>query len=368
MEMEILPPIKKKPGRPIIISGPCSAETEAQVMKTAEQMAELNMDIDLFRAGIWKPRTRPNNFEGIGFKGLQWLKKVKETYGFKTTTEVANTQHVFEALKANIDVLWLGARTTVNPFSVQEIADALKGVDIPIFIKNPINPDLTLWIGAIERIYKAGINRIGVVHRGFSKFGHTIYRNVPQWQIPIELKREFPDMTIICDASHICGSRTHLYEVSQTALDLNYDGVMLESHFDPENAWSDAKQQVTPFQLKEEILQRLIVRDRDSTDALFIENIEDLRTRIDAIDKEIIHLLANRMEVSQLIGKYKKKNNIAVLQPSRWNEIIEKTMLQAEPLGLSEEFIGKMLKAIHQESINRQEIIMMGRTSEEKIK
>ena len=366
MEMHIQSPLEKPQDRPILITGPCSAESEEQVMKTAQMMADNNVPVDLFRAGIWKPRTRPNNFEGIGFEGLKWLKNVKDTYGYQITTEVANTQHVFEALKVGVDVLWLGARTTVNPFSVQEVADALKGVDIPVFIKNPINPDLGLWRGAIERIYQAGISKIGVVHRGFSKFGHTIYRNVPQWQIPIELKRNFPDLMMICDASHICGTREYLYEVSQTALDLQFDGLMLESHCDPTNAWSDAKQQVTPFDLKEQILDRLIMRsaDSDSID----DNIEDLRSRIDSIDKEIIQMMGNRIKVAQKIGEYKKKQNIAILQPARWNEIIESTMEQAKPLGLSEEFISRLLKAMHQESINHQEQIMQSGSSVKNVK
>lgn len=368
MEMNITTPLERPENRPILITGPCSAETEEQVMRTAQLLADLNTPIDLFRAGIWKPRTRPNNFEGIGFEGLKWLKKVKDTYGFKVTTEVANTQHVFEALKVGIDVLWLGARTTVNPFSVQEVADALKGVDIPVFIKNPINPDVELWKGAIERIYNAGITKIGLVHRGFSKFGHTIYRNVPEWQIAIEMKRTFPDMMMVIDSSHICGNRENLLEVSQTALDLNYDGVMLESHCDPANAWSDAKQQVTPFDLKELILDRLKLRNSGINDPVFHDNIEDLRGRIDALDKEIIQMMGNRMKISQKIGEYKRKNNIAVLQPDRWNEIIEKAMLQATPLELSEDFVSTLLRAVHQESINVQEKIMQSQSLNEQVK
>ncbi len=356
--MNIQTPFERIKDRPFLITGPCSAETEEQVLKVAQTMSDLQIPVDLFRAGIWKPRTRPNNFEGIGYEGLQWLKKVKEQYGYKVTTEVANANHVFEALKASIDVLWLGARTTVNPFSVQDVADALRGVDIPVFIKNPINPDLKLWMGAIERIYNAGITKIGVVHRGFSKHGHSIYRNVPLWQIPIEMRREFPDLFMICDSSHICGTREYLYEVSQTALDLNYDGLMLESHIDPDNAWSDAKQQVTPFDLKEKILSRLVMRDPGSDDQEFKANIEDLRTRIDSIDKELITMLANRMKISEEIGRYKSQNNIAILQADRWNEIIDKSMHQAGPLGLSEEFIGRFLKAVHQESINHQKAVM----------
>ncbi|MBK8503071.1 MAG: bifunctional 3-deoxy-7-phosphoheptulonate synthase/chorismate mutase type II [Saprospiraceae bacterium] len=365
--MDIKLPIPRPQNRPIIITGPCSAETEEQVMKTAQMIVDQNLEIDMFRAGIWKPRTRPGSFEGIGFEGLKWLKKVKDTFGFKITTEVANTQHVFDALKIGIDAVWIGARTTVNPFSVQEVADALKGVDIPVFIKNPINPDLELWKGAVERIYNAGITRIGLIHRGFSKFGNTIYRNVPEWQIPIELKRTFPDMMIIVDSSHICGNRELLLEVSQTALDLNYDGVMLESHCDPSNAWSDAKQQVTPFQLKEQIIDRLQMRHSGVGDQVFHHNIEDLRQRIDAIDKELIQMMGNRMKVSQKIGEYKKQNNIAVLQPDRWNEIIDKAMQMAGPLDLSEEFISKVLKAIHQESINHQERIMQGDRKNEQV-
>jgi len=367
MEMNIKHPLTKNPSRPLVITGPCSAETEEQVMKTAQMLVDNEVPVDLFRAGIWKPRTRPNNFEGIGFEGLRWLKQVKDTFGFSVTTEVANTQHVFEALKVGIDVLWLGARTTVNPFSVQEVADALKGVDIPVFIKNPINPDLGLWQGAIERIYNAGITRIGVVHRGFSEFGHTKYRNVPQWQIPIELKRNFPDLMMVVDASHICGTRENLYEVSQKALDLSFDGVMLESHCDPSKAWSDAKQQVTPFDLKEQILDRLILRKTGDDDPDFQHDIEDLRGQIDSIDREILLMMGNRVNVAKKIGTYKKQNNIAILQQSRWNEIIESTMKQAEPLGLSKEFVSKFLKAVHQESINHQEKIMQGDNTSQKV-
>ncbi len=356
--MTISTPIARPADRPIVITGPCSAETEEQVMKTAQMMADLNLEVDLFRAGIWKPRTRPNNFEGIGFEGLKWLKKVKETFGYKVTTEVANTQHVFDALKMGVDVLWIGARTTVNPFSVQEVADALKGVDIPVFIKNPINPDNELWRGAVERIYSAGITRIGLIHRGFSKFGHTIYRNVPEWQLAIDMKRLFPDIMLICDSSHICGNRENLLDVSQTSLDLKYDGVMLESHCDPDHAWSDAKQQVTPYQLKEQIISHLRMRRSGEDDPTFHDNIDELRRRIDSIDKEILQMLGNRMKVSKKIGEYKMQKNIAVLQPDRWNEIIEQTMELAKPLGLSEEFISRLLRAVHQESINHQKEVM----------
>ena len=357
MSITIQDPITKRADRPILITGPCSAETEHQMMRTAELMKEHDIPVDLFRAGIWKPRTRPNNFEGIGEKGLAWLKNVKATYGYKTTTEVANANHVDSALSADIDVFWLGARTTVNPFFVQEIADALKGNDVPVFIKNPINPDINLWKGAIERIYESGITKIGVVHRGFSTSGNTIYRNAPEWQIPIELKRTYPDIMMICDSSHICGNRSNLFEVSQTALDLNYHGVMLESHLAPDDAWSDAKQQVTPAELKL-IFDRLRMRDSGTDNILFHENIEDLRERIDAIDKEMLQMMSSRMDISRKIGQYKKINNIAILQQSRWNDIIDRSVQSAGSLDLSKEFISRLFKAIHQESINQQERVL----------
>ncbi|GAA5219571.1 chorismate mutase [Membranihabitans marinus] len=356
-----LKPIFENTDRPIQILGPCSAETEEQVLATAQQLKDANAKVDLFRAGIWKPRTRPNSFEGVGPEGLQWLKKVREQYGYKITTEVANTQHTFEALKAQVDVLWLGARTTVNPFSVQEVADALKGVDVPVLVKNPINPDLKLWMGAIERLYNVGITRIGAIHRGFSKFGKSVYRNTPQWQIALELKRNFPDIEIITDSSHICGNRTNLYEISQFALDLNIDGIMLETHPNPDEAWSDAAQQVTPKFLQENILSKLIVRKETETDPLFLHNIEDLRSQIDLIDKEVIQLFADRMNLAEKIGEYKKQNNIAIYQQGRWSDILEKAMEMAQPKGLSEEFINRILKAVHQESIDHQEKVMQGK-------
>ncbi len=346
--------------RPIIIAGPCSAETEEQVLEAARALAD--QKIDLFRAGIWKPRTRPNAFEGKGTLGLKWLKKVKEETGLKVTTEVANTQHVFEALKHGVDVFWLGARTTVNPFSVQEVADALEGVDVPVLIKNPINPDLNLWLGAIERIYKAGITRIGVIHRGFSYHGDMKYRNAPRWQIPIELKRQFPDLQIICDNSHISGNRELLAEVAQRALDLNYDGIMTEVHPQPDQAWSDAKQQITPFQFKE-LVDHLVVREPNTDDKNFLETLDHCRHEIDEIDEELMNLLGARMKLSDSIGKYKKRNNIAILQSSRWNAILEKAIAKGTSLGLSEEFVSVFLKAIHQESINHQAKVM----NEEKV-
>lgn len=341
--------------RPIIIAGPCSAETEEQVVQTAHELAKQN--IDLFRSGIWKPRTRPGSFEGVGATGLKWLKRVKEETGLKVTTEVAKAEHVYEAFKHNIDVLWLGARTTVNPFSVQEVADAIQGVDIPVMIKNPINPDLGLWIGAIERIYKAGVSRIGVIHRGFSYHGETPYRNVPRWQIAIELKRRFPDLAMICDNSHICGRRDTLFEVAQQAMDLNYDGIMTEVHPTPDEAWSDAKQQITPAQFKE-LVDRLVFRDPTTDNIEFLETLDHLRKEIDHIDNELFNLLTHRMELSDSIGQYKKRNNISILQSSRWNEILETMSAKGEAKGLSKDFVTTVLRAIHQESINRQEAIM----------
>lgn len=341
--------------RPFLIAGPCSAESEEQVLETAHKL--VGKGVDLFRAGIWKPRTRPGSFEGVGTVGLKWLKKVKEEVGLKVTTEVANKQHVFEALKYGIDVVWLGARTTVNPFSVQEVADALEGIDIPVLIKNPINPDLSLWIGAIERIYKAGIRRIGVIHRGFSSFGNSKFRNDPMWQIPIELMRRFPNLTIICDNSHICGRRDILAEIAQKSMDLNFDGLMTETHPNPDEAWSDAKQQITPdvyLQMISELVYRVPTTDNQQ----FLQNLDDLRGHINNLDNELLTLLGKRMEVAEQIGLYKKQNNISILQPTRWNEILQKAIHKGANHGLSGEFIQKFLRAIHEESINHQEKVM----------
>jgi chorismate mutase len=355
MEMTFRPILPKPKGRPILIAGPCSAETEEQVLRTARELA--TQDIDLFRAGIWKPRTRPGAFEGVGVEGLRWLRRVKEETGMKVTTEVANTQHVFEALKYGIDVLWLGARTTVNPFSVQEVADALKGVDVPVIVKNPINPDLKLWMGAIERIHKAGITRIAAIHRGFSYHGDTKYRNVPRWQIAIELKRRFPDLQLFCDNSHICGNRHMLREVAQKALDLNYDGLMTEVHPDPDNAWSDAEQQITPTHFGE-LLRALVLRELTTDDPEFLETLDHLRHEIDEIDEDLLNLLGRRMDLAEAIGRYKKRNNIAILQTDRWNEILERGLSKGKLKGLSEEFVSVLLRAIHQESINHQVRVM----------
>ncbi|MCB0640807.1 MAG: bifunctional 3-deoxy-7-phosphoheptulonate synthase/chorismate mutase type II, partial [Phaeodactylibacter sp.] len=348
-------PVFEDKKRPIIIAGPCSAETEEQVLQTAHALS--SQPVDLFRAGIWKPRTRPNSFEGVGTVGLSWLRRVKQETGLKVTTEVANREHAFEALKYGIDVLWLGARTTVNPFSVQEVADAIQGVDIPVLVKNPINPDLKLWIGAIERMYKAGITRIGVIHRGFSYHGETKYRNVPRWQLPIELKRQFPDLQIICDNSHICGRRDTLLAVAQKAMDLNFDGIMTEVHPTPDEAWSDAMQQITPAQFQE-LQESLIVRKATTRDTEFLQNLDHLRHEIDEIDDELLNLLSTRMKLAEHIGEYKKRNNISILQPTRWNEILEAAVQKGQLKGLSEGFITTLLRAVHEESIKHQEQVM----------
>jgi chorismate mutase len=343
-------------GRPFLISGPCSAETEEQVMETARELAQIK-EVSIFRAGIWKPRTRPNSFEGVGVTGLKWLRKVKQETGLMVGTEVANEKHVYEALKYGMDMLWIGARTSVNPFTVQEIADALKGVDVMVFVKNPINPDIELWIGAIERIAKAGIQRMAAVHRGFSTYEKTTYRNQPNWQLPIELRRRIPDLPIICDPSHIAGTREYIYEISQKAMDLNFDGLMIESHINPETALSDASQQITPNELRE-LLFRLILRSPSTSDPKLLDVLGELRQQIDIYDDHLIDLLEQRMKVSETIGRYKKENNITILQSARWDEIVKRAMIKGKAKGLSNELIDTIFKAVHQESINRQMKIM----------
>ncbi|EJF09720.1 prephenate dehydrogenase [Pontibacter sp. BAB1700] len=342
--------------RPLVISGPCSAETEEQVMETCQQLAATSK-VDVLRAGIWKPRTRPNNFEGIGTVGLEWLRKAKETTGMKIAVEVANKQHVEDALKYGVDILWIGARTTVNPFSVQEIADALQGIDVPVLVKNPINADLELWIGALERLSGAGITKLGAIHRGFAKYGETRFRNAPQWQLPIELKRRMPDLPMICDPSHICGNRELLAEISQQAMDLNYTGLMLESHIDPDKAWSDAKQQVTPERLAE-IIDGLVLRNGYGGKVEVDDTLQELRSQVDQFDSELFTLLSQRMQVVENIGRYKKENKLTILQASRWNDVLERSFERGEKLGLSRDFIHKYLKAVHQESIHHQSAIM----------
>ena len=340
---------------PLVIAGPCSAETEEQVLKIAHELK--NSDVSIFRAGIWKPRTRPGGFEGVGAIGLKWLQKAKAETGLLMATEVANAVHVKLALEHDIDVLWIGARTTVNPFAVQEIADALAGTDKIVLVKNPVNPDLALWIGGIERLYNAGIKKLGAIHRGFSTYEKTKYRNIPEWQIAIELQSRFPDLVLICDPSHITGRRDMIQEVSQQALDLNYDGLIIETHTDPENAWSDAAQQVTPKVLKQ-IFENLKVKKTSVETDGYNTEIMNLRANIDIADSKILEILGNRMKIAEQIGALKKINNVAVLQNKRWNEILGRMILGGEEKGLSEEFILRLFKAIHQESIAHQEKII----------
>lgn len=340
---------------PLVIAGPCSAETEDQVLKIAHDLKDT--DVNYYRAGIWKPRTRPGNFEGVGAIGLKWLQKVKEETGLKTATEVANRAHVDLALEHDVDLLWIGARSTVSPFIVQEIADALEGTDKIVLIKNPVNPDLSLWLGAVERLYSADIKNLGVIHRGFSTYEKTKYRNIPEWQMAIELQSKFPDLPIINDPSHITGKRDMIFDVSQTALDLNFDGLMIETHHDPDNAWSDAAQQVTPKRLVQ-IMDDLRIRKETDQEAEYNSKLSNLRAQIDVIDNQIIDILGKRMKVSGGIGTLKKQKNVAVLQTNRWNAILGKMILEGESQGLSEEFVLRMFKAIHQESINHQEKII----------
>ncbi len=350
--------------RPIVMAGPCSAETEEQVLSTAKELSEFG--IRIFRAGIWKPRTRPSAFEGVGREGLPWLKKVKEQYGMLTAVEVANVKHVYESLKAGIDILWIGARTSANPFAVQEIADSLRGVEIPVMVKNPINPDIELWIGALERLNHAGIKKLAAIHRGFSVYTKSLYRNNPQWQVPIELRRRIPKLPIITDPSHICGSRDLLFEISQKALDLSFDGLIIESHINPDKALSDAKQQLKPCALNE-LIENLILRKSDIENTMLMTSIEELRNEIDKYDDKILDIFELRMKVAEKIGEYKKKNSITILQSTRWDELLHKRIESAAKKGLSEEFIIKVFRAIHQESINVQTRIMNAiRMDEEK--
>lgn len=342
--------------RPLIISGPCSAETEEQVVETATQLAKTGK-VDLLRAGIWKPRTKPGMFEGNGIVGLPWLAKAKKLTGMPVTVEVATAKHVDDALKFDVDMLWIGARSTVNPFSVQEIADALRGVDVPVLIKNPIHPDLELWSGAIERLQKVGVKQVGMIHRGFSSYGNTEFRNAPMWHLPIEMKRRYQGMPLICDPSHICGNRSLLQSVAQKSIDLDFDGLMLESHIDPDNAWSDAKQQVTPERLLE-LLNDLVWRHESTTEQEFITALTTLREQINQVDDELMTLLGQRMKLSDQIGEYKKNNDITILQTNRWNEILERAFQTGEKLGLSKEFITRYFDAVHLESIQHQNKIM----------
>lgn len=340
--------------RPLIISGPCSAETEDQLMETARQLADTGK-VQLLRAGIWKPRTKPGMFEGVGTPGLAWLANAKKETGLPFAVEVATAAHVEDALTYGADVLWIGARTTVNPFSVQEVADALRGVDIPMLIKNPINADLELWSGAIERLEKAGLQHTGMIHRGFSSYGNTHYRNAPMWHMPIEMKRRYPGKMMICDPSHISGNRVLLLPVSQKSIDLDFDGLMIESHIDPDNAWSDAKQQITPERLSE-MLDELVWRVNNEEE--HITELTLLRERIDRIDDELLSLIGERMQIADSIGEYKKENNLTILQAERWNEILDRALAKGTALNLSREFMVKYFDAVHMESIDHQNKIM----------
>lgn len=351
--MEDILPLKingQELDRPIIISGPCSAETEEQVMSTARELSQNG--IKIFRAGIWKPRTKPGGFEGVGVPGLAWLKRVKEETGMATSTEVATRAHVEAALEAGVDLLWIGARTSANPFAMQEIADALaegKAQDVPVLIKNPVNPDLELWIGAIQRIYNAGLRRLGAIHRGFSSYGKHLYRNLPQWHIPIELRRRMPNLPIICDPSHIGGKRELVAPLSQQALDMGFDGLIIESHCEPDSAWSDKSQQVTPDVLNY-ILNTLVLRSETQS----TENLTLLRQQIDTIDNDLLETLNKRMRVSREIGQYKKEHRMPVLQAARYDDIMQTRVKLAEEMGMSADFMRTVLAAIHEESVRQQ--------------
>lgn len=332
---------------PVVIAGPCSAETEEQVMETAKDLAKNGVRI--FRAGIWKPRTKPGGFEGVGSVGLTWLQEVKKETGMLVATEVANKQHVEEALNAGVDVLWIGARTSANPFAMQEIADSLVGADVPVLVKNPVNPDLELWIGAMQRIYNAGIRQIGAIHRGFSAYGKHLYRNMPQWHIPIELRRRMPELTLICDPSHIGGKRELVAPLSQQAMDMGFDGLIVESHCDPDSAWSDKSQQVTPEVLNF-ILNMLVVRDTTQT----TESLTLLRQQIDQIDNDLLEALSKRMRISREIGQYKKEHSMPVVQTGRYDDILNSRAAAAEELGMNGDFMKTVYQAIHEESVRQQ--------------
>ncbi len=351
MELEKLNLTGVEERRPLVIAGPCSAETEEQVMDTAKQLAKNGVKV--FRAGIWKPRTKPGGFEGNGVTALPWMQKVKKETGMLTATEVATAKHAEEALKFGIDVLWIGARTTADPFAVQEIADTLKGVDVPVLIKNPVNPDLELWIGALQRLNNAGIKRLGAIHRGFSTYDKKLYRNLPQWHIPIELHRRFPELPIICDPSHIAGRRDLISPLCQQAMDLQFDGLIIESHCDPDKAWSDAPQQLAPDVLSL-VLNNLVIRNMNQT----TESLAELRKQIDEIDMDLTEMLAKRMRVAKEIGIYKREHDMPILQTERYDEIIKKRMETGSAMSLDGEFTRKIFEAIHEESVRQQMRIM----------
>lgn len=341
--------------RPFLIAGPCSAESEEQLISTARSLAKLG-GINLLRAGIWKPRTRPNSFEGLGELALPWLVAAGKETGLPTTTEVANAKHVEEALKAGVDVLWIGARTTVNPFTVQEIAEALRGVDISVMIKNPVNPDLSLWLGAFERFENVGVSDLAGIHRGFSVYDHPKYRNVPNWEIPIALKEQRPDTPVICDPSHIAGKRDLLFEVSQKAMDLNFEGLMIETHPNPDEAWSDPAQQVTPEGLKY-IIRNIILRTQEVSKDV-AEQIDEIRAKVGDLDDRLFDLLSKRMQFSDIVGQLKRENNITILQQEHWNNIINKRLEKSEDYNLTRKFVRQLMDAIHQESIRHQTAVM----------
>ena len=345
--------------RPSVVAGPCSAESEEQVMETARGLKELG--INVFRAGIWKPRTHPGCFEGVGAPGLEWLQKVKKELGLKVATEVASERHVYECLKYGVDLVWIGARTTANPFLMQEIADALRGTDIPVLVKNPVNPDIELWIGALERLNRAGVKKIGVIHRGFSTFDKIKYRNDPHWDIAIDLRSRFPELPFFVDPSHMGGSRDYLLEISQRSLDLGFEGLMLEAHCKPEVALSDSKQQLTPEGLKDLLHNQIAVRDADSDAREWRENIDQLRAKIDVIDENILYALGSRVKISRQIGEYKKNNNIAIVQASRWDALLAKVVERGQEYGLSEKLLTDVFNAIHEASVEIQNEIISDR-------
>ena len=347
--------------RPSVVAGPCSAETEEQVMETARGLKELG--INVFRAGIWKPRTHPGSFEGIGSEGLKWMQKARNEYGLKISTEVASEKHVYECLKFGVDLVWIGARTTANPFLMQEIANALKDTDIPVLVKNPVNPDLDLWIGALERLNRAGIRKLGVIHRGFSTFDKIKYRNDPQWQIAVELRSRYPELPFFVDPSHMGGSKDYIREISQRSLDLGFEGLMIESHCNPSVALSDAKQQLTPPELSDLLYNQIVVREKDSDSPEWKENIDQLRAKIDIIDENILYALGSRMKISRQIGEYKKNNNIAILQTSRWDAILAKVVEAGKEYGLPEKFLKDVFNAIHEASVEAQNEIISGSSS-----
>lgn len=349
--------------RPSVIAGPCSAETQEQVMETAKGLKDLG--INVYRAGIWKPRTHPGSFEGVGAEGLRWMQQAKKEYGLKISTEVASEKHVFECLKFGVDLVWLGARTTANPFLVQEIADALKDTDIPVLVKNPVNPDLDLWIGALERLNRAGIRKLGVIHRGFSTFEKIKYRNDPQWQVAVELRSRFPQLPFFVDPSHLGGSKEYIREISQRSLDLGFEGLMIESHCNPSCALSDAKQQLTPDELRDMLYNQIHVRDNDSDSPQWKENIDQLRAKIDIIDENILYALGSRMKISRQIGEYKRDNNIAILQTSRWDAVLAKVVEKGREYGLSEKFLNDVFNAIHEASVETQNEIISDSSSQD---